>query len=689
MRFRLLIICLFFGHSVFGNTGKTDSLLLEIEKVEKWGAVDQLMPILFDLGLAYYGSEEFNKSVETNQKLLALAQQHDNLEYQGKAFYELGKNYNRLSNYSEALIQYLQSTNYNLDLYESYSTAKAYSRIAEIYRSLGEYEKSYSTEMKALNLAEVKKDSTAIAGCHYNLGTSFFYQKQYPQSLEHYLKAYEIMKDKNNERAQYSCLGALGSIYSELKDYRKAYEFNEKALQLARKLDYQTGIAYSLGNIANQHVAMEEYDQAIDLLVESAQIKKSVGDTWGYIGSQMNLGNIYARHKNNPAKAIPILEECLKLSGQIESKPRRAEIYKDLAHTFRDVGKKEISNEYFVQYVALKDSILNEKTLEEMGQSKRRYEIQKKEHEITLLKKENEILGKDKKIQKLQIYIFAIAGFFLLLFTFWFMNRLKYSKKMNDLLEEKNDLLNSKNDEINNSNKQLELSNKNLSQFAHVASHDLKEPLRMIHSYTSLLKRKYADSFDDMGHEFMYYITDAVGRMQNLLDDLLDFSRAGNRNDNAEMQDLKDVMDIVKANLRHRFEQNMSTLVVRKENLPMIRAQKTQLIQLFQNLVSNGVKFKGDYDPIVEVDCKKEGAEYIFSVKDNGIGISKENREKVFEMFQRLHTTEEFEGTGIGLATCKRIVENLGGKIWLDSEPGKGSTFYFTVPATVEEPVLA
>ena len=178
----------------------------------------------------------------------------------------------------------------------------------------------------------------------------------------------------------------------------------------------------------------------------------------------------------------------------------------------------------------------------------------------------------------------------------------------------------------------------------------------------------------------MHFVTDAVKRMETLLDDLLDFSRAGTQEAPKEAISIESVMILVEANLRHRFELLNAKMIVKNENLPAVKAHRTQLLQLLQNLVSNGVKFKGDRDPIVTVSCEKRENDYVISVKDNGIGISDENKKKVFEMFKRLHTRDEYDGTGIGLATCKRIVSSWGGDIWVESEVGKGSTFFFSIP---------
>ena len=253
-------------------------------------------------------------------------------------------------------------------------------------------------------------------------------------------------------------------------------------------------------------------------------------------------------------------------------------------------------------------------------------------------------------------------------------------KKTNRLLEEKSKVIRLANEKINLQNKALESSNEELQQFAYVASHDLKEPLRMIGSYTSLLKRRYLNNLEPTAHEFMDFVTDGVKRMEILLNDLLLYSRANSGEMKLDKVNTQMTLSVVMNNLQQRISDQNAVVNINYDNLPIVNGSKTHLNQLFQNLISNGIKFTKDVSPVIDVDCQKTDDKYIFSVKDNGIGIDKENSKKIFEMFRRLHTKEEFEGTGIGLATCKKIVEKHGGEIWVESEVGKGSAFFFTVP---------
>ena len=226
---------------------------------------------------------------------------------------------------------------------------------------------------------------------------------------------------------------------------------------------------------------------------------------------------------------------------------------------------------------------------------------------------------------------------------------------------------------------ELARSNSELQQFAYVASHDLQEPLRMIGSYTQLLERRYGDKLDADAREFMGFIVDGATRMKQLIEDLLAYSRVGTRGKELKRIPAQDALDRALVNLRLAIES--SGAQVTRDPLPEVLADDTQLTQLFQNLVGNAIKFKKPEEPIrVHVGVSDGGAEWRFSVSDNGIGIEAQYYQRIFMVFQRLHTRDEYPGTGIGLAICKKVVDRHRGRIWVESAPGKGSTFHFTLP---------
>ena len=231
---------------------------------------------------------------------------------------------------------------------------------------------------------------------------------------------------------------------------------------------------------------------------------------------------------------------------------------------------------------------------------------------------------------------------------------------------------------------ELKRSNDDLQHFAHVASHDLQEPLRMVASYTQLLARRYKGRLDSDADEFIAFAVDGCNRMQGLIHDLLAYSRAGTNGKTICEVPAEGALNEAIANLRVTIEENDA--IVTHDSLPAIRTDDTQLAQVFQNLVGNAIKYRSADVPRVHVSATNNGRnEWIFSVQDNGIGIDPQYFERIFILFQRLHGRNEFEGTGIGLAICQKIVERLGGRIWVESQPGKGSAFYFALPERDEK----
>ena len=226
--------------------------------------------------------------------------------------------------------------------------------------------------------------------------------------------------------------------------------------------------------------------------------------------------------------------------------------------------------------------------------------------------------------------------------------------------------------------KELQHSNKELEQFAYVASHDLQEPLRMVSSFTQLLEKKYKDKLDIDALEYIKYAVDGANRMQLLINDLLEFSRISSRRKPLVLVDCTSVLGIVRKNLLSHIED--SNALISNDDLPIVMADESQLIRLFQNLIDNAIKFHGTEHPRIYVSAIDLGNEWQFSFKDNGVGIEEEFKDRIFVIFQRLHNREEYPGTGIGLAVCKRIVERHGGKIWFDSVKNIGTNFYFTIP---------
>ncbi len=226
---------------------------------------------------------------------------------------------------------------------------------------------------------------------------------------------------------------------------------------------------------------------------------------------------------------------------------------------------------------------------------------------------------------------------------------------------------------------QLDRSNKDLEQFAYVASHDLQEPLRMVTGFLQLLSDRYRGQLDEKADQFIAYAVEGAERMSTLIHDLLTYSRVNTRGGQFQPTDAQTAFDLALKNLHVAIEQ--SGAAITHDPLPTVRADQSQLVQLFQNLVGNAIKYRTPARPVqVHVSARRQDGHWLFGVADNGIGFDQQYEDKLFLIFQRLHSRSKYPGTGIGLAICKRIVERHGGRIWARSEPDNGATFFFTMP---------
>jgi light-regulated signal transduction histidine kinase (bacteriophytochrome) len=228
---------------------------------------------------------------------------------------------------------------------------------------------------------------------------------------------------------------------------------------------------------------------------------------------------------------------------------------------------------------------------------------------------------------------------------------------------------------------ELERSNADLEQFAYVASHDLQEPLQMVSSFVQLLARRYHGKLDSTADEYINYAVSGAARMRALINDLLNYSRVGTRGAKFEAIDCEKVLAVALTNLSVAIEQANAT--VTHDPLPTVTADSAQLTQVFQNLIGNGIKFSAGKPPCVHISAAANNGNWQFAFQDQGEGIEPQYFDRIFIIFQRLHKRNEYEGTGIGLAICKKIVERHGGRIWVESKPGQGSTFFFTIPREI------
>ena len=234
--------------------------------------------------------------------------------------------------------------------------------------------------------------------------------------------------------------------------------------------------------------------------------------------------------------------------------------------------------------------------------------------------------------------------------------------------------------------REIRILNEDLEQFASLAAHDLKEPLRTIRSFLQLLQRKNEGKLDNDSNDYIQFAVNGAARMDHLISDLLEYARAGTKSFDLQTVDCNLILESAIQNLALTISEAQGEMI--RESLPTLLGDKTQLLQLFQNLISNAIKFRGGRKPVIRVRVSNCEKEWEFAIEDNGLGIPMDEQANIFILFHRLHSRSAIDGSGIGLAVCRRIVERHGGRIWVESEPGKGSTFFFSIPKTGSPPAF-
>ncbi len=541
--------------------------------------------------------------------------------------------------------------------------------LARLYNEQGTYDKSYKILLQSLTHSQ--KISRSAADLNYELGNTFYYQSNLEEALKHYTGAYDIYKQLNHSTSWdvFSSLGAIGSVYGEMKEIEKSLLYHEQALWIAENMNDDYSVANASYNVAVASHYLGQYSKAASFYEKAITINKKLEDhlslTYNYLGlssTKIENGEIETGKQ--------IIKKVLQEAEKIDDKSHLQYIYQELSNVYFKSGNLSDSHSYLSKYVDLKDSLINEQSLKELSNIKTNYEIQKaeKDTEIALLKK-------DANITQMKWITTFCSLLALLVVLAMFYSRYKLQLNSNKALE-------SKNLEIEKRNRELIISNQALEQFAHIASHDLKEPLRSISSFSSLLNKKHYNEVDDDSKEFFGYISDSVNRMYNLLEDILAYSKLNYSEEELhEDVNTKRVLDVVLDNLDNEIIES-GVKIETKGEFPTINGSFSSFIQLFENLISNAIKFHAKTDkPVIKISCTRKRNTYVFAVNDNGIGISRNYHEKIFHVFKRLNPKHEYPGNGIGLAICKKLVEKFQGKIWVESKEGKGSTFFVSLPS--------
>jgi len=508
----------------------------------------------------------------------------------------------------------------------------AMKNLAICFAAKQDYPSAMDYFLECLRKSEQLHYRPVAAQCLINIGTIYANLLNYDDAIGKYTQVLKEYGDITTTQSQSGLYNNIGNIYYSKEKYRQSIKFFDKAKELAVANSYDQMLARTTMLQGRALVALKRYEEAEKMAL---QAKELIRELPVFKGRQINLMtlSLIHLHKKEYDSAEQLLQEAIEEARQQKEESNEMDAYQILSELFEQQGKKAEALLYIKKYI---------QTQQKYGLEQRNRQIISREIQHATLEKEREIelLQKENEFQRI-------------------------------LLE--------RNERIEIQNAQLMEANEELRQFAYVVSHDLKEPLRMIGSYSTIIQRAYKDLVDEDGELYFQYVKEGVERMDKLLRNLLKYTTVGKTNEEKEEVDLQEVVELAVINLRVKVEETQARIAC--GNLPKIKGSKSLLIQLFQNLISNAIKFQQpDVPPMIQIDWEAQESRGVVKVADNGIGIAEEYQERIFEIFQRLHPRTQYEGTGIGLAICQKIVKRLGGNIWLESAEGEGTTFYFSIP---------
>lgn len=588
--------------------------------------------------------------------------------------------------------------------------AESANMLGRAYSVLAKYDTALSYFFIAEGFSQRSGDPHQQASTYVNIGAAYTYMQEYKQALRYYARALEFNDESLNKRVYHN----TAAIYMDQENYKMAREYLLKSLEISRESRDSIDMATTMNILGEAYRNTSEFSEAQDWYDKALAIFESQGSEYGWVIVMNNKGTLYL-DQGEKELALKIYEQALKTNQKLGNQEAEATLLTNIGVVYRLKGNYDRGRSYLKSAlkIALENGYLNrvEKALLELHETlslgnkyKEAYKVQNryislkdsldqlrndrqiqelqtrfdaKERELALVHSNNENQQLRLGRQQLLLVMIAIILVVIALVVALILNRYWVIRRLNKNLEESNSQIQSQNMRISGNNDRLLRSNKELKEFAYIVSHDLKEPLRMIGSYVTLIERRYKDKIDEDGRDFFTFATRGVKQMKQLLDDLLKYMVVETNEYEVEKVALNDVLTGVEANLLSRIEETNTFLEIGE--LPTLRGNRSLLILLFQNLISNAIKFRSEEDPHIVISALKDNNKFLFTVKDNGIGVSEDYQKKIFSIFYRVYGKHQYEGTGIGLSICQKIVGLHGGKIWVESEEGKGSTFFFTL----------
>lgn len=570
--------------------------------------------------------EQSEQFLNVAEQMLEVANRNADTQSAIRIKYEISSYYNHTrSDYRQALsiaYEILESARSINDLLHQ---AKALNLAGVNHNFLGQLAQSRDAYEQGIRIMEripdlSQEDKTILASLYFNNVTLYKEFELDESRLQYIDKAFKLFTEAGNKQGIARCYISYANNYPGIRKTERALEYYRLAAEIFREINDKRGEGNSLINIGYQQCQSGQFEQGIPLVEEGIELLKQAGSAVFVMNGYFLLG-ICKRLKGQYAEALELFEKVERITTETRASFNMATLFEEWALALEESGRYAEALAMYKRYYQDMESMYKFDKSSAVSDTRMQYELEEKKREAEFLK------NKNKEIEE-------------------YLHR-------------------------------LEISNTELRQFAHVASHDLKEPLRMVSLYMQMLEKHAASKLNEDELQYLYYAKEGANRMFGLIESLLELSKI-NPGIKRETVDLNKVLNEAVEFMRPEMQQKnfrISTVV-----LPKIKANRTHMVRLFENLIGNALKYCKDKQPVLEISCTQTDAGYTFEFSDNGIGIEPKYREKVFEIFQRLHSREAYPGTGIGLTICRKIVEHMNGKIWMEDGTDGGCKVVFTIP---------
>ncbi len=614
------------------------------------------------LGEEYFRIFDHEKAIQALDEGLKIAVATNNVLLQFRILDITGRTLFWMDEYKEAIEYHWRANEIATEAIPEKEYAANLAHIGEIYLILGNLRQALDYELQAREINETIHDSLGMAAAYDKIGDIYWKMDQYDSALENLKKALSIYRSEDQQVYIYQTQSSMAEVYKAMKRFDRAMEEAQSSLQKAEALSYQYGIAYSKGLIGAILLEQDSIDRSVQYLREAINQFKLADIRFELAEFSAVLAGALEQQGRFP-QASSLLDTALMLAEEVQSLPLKVDIFRRKAQLEKARGNAALALLYMEDFVSRQDSLLAIDNENQVTYLETEYDLRKRERE---LKEEEEKL----RFERLRFLLILLSGFLVMALILLVLLYSRYRSGLEEV-----EKLGLQNEDLLQQKESLTSANEELRRFSDLAATDLRNPVEGMRAELEKLETSLPALEDQPAYANLLR---NLGQLDALLAGISAFSVVRHEGE----WETVSLSEVVKDAIRTLPESERTKATrIQIFDLPEIKGNRKQLLQLFQHLLSNAIRFRSQEDPEVLVSGQKSGKEFLIKVKDNGIGIREKDKERIFDLFFQGSGAGETAGSGVGLAVSRRIVQQHGGKIWVESKKGEGSTFCFTIPS--------